>query len=282
MKSDILGYITNRCTYDFGQGQNCPHPRSTASRLGYCHIHQRHQEFHETERAREVTLQLLAQPGGLANSDQVRATLANLTELISKNRIPQEKCGVLSYLCVSLLHSHERAEAIEAALERGAVVLDCASVAEIPSGEMASLPVHGELPCPVAGQNQQPAHDREVLAEVSLLSPPQHSAERPVIVKEDGEHGRVEEHDEGGDPRAESQDQTQRSAQLDDHRDPQQHGSHRQVPGLHVGNVPGPRSGLGDAAGQINVNDEQPPDQRPPAFRESFHEQLQKGTRAPT
>lgn len=282
MKSDFYGYIANRCTFDAGQGQNCPNPRSTASRLGYCHAHQRHQEHHENELAREVTQLLLARPGGLANSSQVRATLANLFELISKNRIPPEKCGVLAYLGVSLLHSHERAEVLEAAPERRAVVLNLAPVAEDSSGELAALLIHGPLPAPETRQYQQPSHDREVLTEVSFLAPSQHSAEGPVIMEQHRERGRVEEHDERGAARPEAEDQAERARQFDHHRDPEQHGDPRQMPRLHVSDVAGPIDGLRDPAGDEDVHDHQSPGKRPEPFGESFHEQLLGGIRTPT
>ena len=288
MSTSFYGDDSKRCTYCCPQGAICTHPRTNA-KSGYCYAHERLREKHEMDTARTVTQQLLSGDAGLATVKQLQVTLANLWEMISLNRIPQDKVSPLCYLGVSLLYSHERAEAAaEFAESRNVqtattIILEADPPDDLQPSEALTLPpVERPVPCSETRQDQQPSHDREVLAEVGLLRPAQHSAEGPVIVKQDREYGRVQEHDERSDARPESEDQAQRSYELDNECDPQQHRNHRQMPRLHIGNVAGPAEQLRDSAGRVDIDNQQPPEQRPEPFSQSFHEQLPGGIRTAT
>jgi hypothetical protein len=288
MSTSFYGDDSKRCTYCCPQGAICTHPRTNA-KSGYCYAHERLREKHEMDTARAVTEQLLSGDAGLANVEQLQVTLANLWELISLNRIPQDKISPLSYIAVSLLHSHQRAEALAALtasrrMETAAAIFLEADPADNlqPSEALALPPVERPTPSPETREDQQSSHDREILPEVSFLGPAQHSAEGPVIVKENGEHRRVQEHDERRGACPETEDQAQRPAQFDNERDPEQHRNDRQMPSLHIGDVAGPAEQLRDSAGRVDVDNQQPPDQRPEPFSKSFHEQLQGGIRTAT
>jgi hypothetical protein len=288
MSISFYGDDAKRCTYCCPQGAICTHPRTNA-KSGYCYAHERLREKHEMDTARSVTEQLLSGNAGLATVKQLQVTLANLWEMISLNRIPRDKVSPLSYIAVSLLHSHQRAEALAAFAEsRDAqsattIILEADPPDDLqPSEALTFLPVERPTPCPETRQDQQPSHDREVFPEVSFLGPAQHAAEGPVIVKQDRQHSRVQEHDERGRARPEPEDQAQRACELDDQRDPQQHRNHRQMPSLHVSDVAGPAEQLRDSAGRVDIDNQQPPDQRPEPFSQSFHEQLPGGIRTAT
>jgi hypothetical protein len=169
MSISFYGDDAKRCTYCCPQGAICTHPRTNA-KSGYCYAHERLREKHEMDQARTVTEQLLSGDAGLANVEQLQVTIANLWELISLNRIPQDKVSPLCYLAVSLLHSHQRAEALAALtanrnVERAtAIILEADPPDDLqPSEPLALPPVKRPVPCTETREDQQPSHDREIL-----------------------------------------------------------------------------------------------------------------------
>jgi len=177
MSISFYGDDSKRCTYSCAQGAICTHPRTNA-KSGFCYAHERLREKHEMDQARSVTQQILSGDAGLANVQQIQVTIANLWELISRNLIPQDKVSPLCYLAVTLLHSHQRAEALAAFTQSrnpeipATIILEADPPDDLqPSGELALPPVERPTPRPETREDQQPSHDREILPEMSFLVP---------------------------------------------------------------------------------------------------------------